>query len=66
LGFLVQAYDQGLFRFQEPHRKPNPNILSKARAFQRVFVLGDGMNDENNNWHIENFFLCPEFTVVKG
>jgi len=27
---LPQAYDQGLFRFQEPHRKPNPNILSKA------------------------------------
>lgn len=27
---LPQAYDQGLFRFQEPRRPRNPNVLSKA------------------------------------
>lgn len=27
---LPKAYDQGLFRFQEPRSKPNPNVLSKA------------------------------------
>ena len=36
-----EAYDQGLFRFQEPHRKPNPNVLSKAGM--KDDCLGEGL-----------------------